>query len=199
MKDGWNVIQSIVGFQVGSSGFSAMSRVAPANLIFAPAHGDRAGACDLSRNYESILKLEACGIAVAALSFGRRPLVGKGVGFVFTDGRLRITTRKPSNDKLIEAVLRGSPIAATFSRPTTHGSLQFKARSARLDEPDKDDYLAAERQRERFFSELIECAYPPGFTERYTAFAPHELIVVEFDPDETFDQTPGPAAGARLR
>jgi hypothetical protein len=90
-------------------------------------------------------------------------------------------------------------VAATFSQPTTHGSVQFKARSARLDDPDREDYLAAQRQRENFSAELVASAYSVEFTERYTAFAPHELVVVEMRPQESFDQTPGPAAGARLR
>lgn len=160
---------------------------------------DRADAGGPAREIEQILELDLCGIALAVVSFDFRPIVGKGVGCVVGDGRLRITTRKPANEKLLEAVQRGSPIAATFSRPTTHGSIQFKARSARLDDPDKEDYLAAQRQRERFSKELISSAYSPEFTERYTAFAPYELVVVEFNPDETFDQTPGPAAGVRLR
>lgn len=148
---------------------------------------------------EPFLELEVCGIALSAVSFDGRPIAGKGVGCVF-DGRcFRITARKPANDKLIEAVFRGSPIAATFSQPTTHGSIQYKARSGRLEDPDKDDYLAAQRQRAKFSAELIASAYSPEFAERYTAFAPHELVVISFSPEETFDQTPGPAAGARLR
>ena len=181
------------------SGSSAMSGMAKSASFLDPASVDRADTPSMPRDVEKILELDVCGIALAALSFDGRPVVGKGAGFVFADGRLRITTRRPANESLVEAVLRGSPIAATFSRPTTHGSIQFKARAARLDEPGRNDYLAAERQREKFSTELIQCAYSPEFTERYTAFAPHELVVVEFDPDETFDQTPGPAAGARLR
>lgn len=147
---------------------------------------------------QPFLDLGVCGIALAAVSVDGRPIVGKGVGCVFDGQGLRITARKPANEQLIEAVLRGSPIAATFSQPTTHGSIQYKARSGHTDDPGKTDLLAAQRQRDRFSAELIASAYSTDFTERYTAFAPHELVVVVFRPEESFDQTPGPAAGARL-
>lgn len=148
---------------------------------------------------EQFLELGVCGIALASVSFDGRPIVGKAVGCVLAGSRLRITARKPANEKLIEAVMRGAPVAATFSQPTTHRSVQYKAGSARLDEPHAEDYAAAERQREKFSAELVASAYSPEFTDRYTAFAPHELVVLELHPDNAFDQTPGPAAGARLR
>lgn len=144
-------------------------------------------------------QLETCGIALAGIAADGRPIVGKGSGSRADGHRLRISFRKPSNEQLIEAVRRGSPIAVTFSQPTTHASIQFKARAARIDDPEKEDLLAAQRQRELFSAELIECAYSAEFAEGYTAFAPHELAVLEFTPEESFDQTPGPAAGARLR
>lgn len=146
-----------------------------------------------------MLDLSACGIALASVSFDRRPMVAKGVGYVETGAYLRVTLRRPPNERLIEAILRGAPVAVTFSQPTTHRSVQFKARDARLEEPDAEDYAAAERQRGKFSAELLDSAYSAEFTDRYTTFAPHELAVIELRPDDAFDQTPGPAAGARLR
>ncbi len=147
----------------------------------------------------TFLDLARCGIALATVSAEGRPVVGKGIGCVVDGDRLRLTLRRSANEALIEAVLLGAPVAATFSQPTTHGSIQFKARTGQLDDPDRADYLAAERQREAFSAELMASAYDTEFTERYTAFAPHELVVVEIVAGESFDQTPGPAAGARLR
>lgn len=154
---------------------------------------------DLPGDIKQYIELDLCGIALASISADGRPIVGKGSGYVLRDGALRITARKPANEELVEAVLRGAPVAVTFSRPTTHGSVQYKAPTARLDDPVAEDYLAATRQRENFSAELIASAYTPEFTEKYTAFAPHELVVVEIIPETAFDQTPGPAAGARLR
>lgn len=152
----------------------------------------------LSSDFQQNSEIDVCGIALAAVTFDGRPIVGKGVGCVVVGRQMRITARRPANEMLIDALLRGSPIAATFSRPTTHGSIQYKATTARVDDAGKDDYLAAQRQRERFAAELLASAYTPEFVERYTAFVPYELIVIEFTPEEKFDQTPGPAAGARI-
>lgn len=162
-------------------------------------NADRADSYRPSSENEKTLDLAACGIALATVSFDGRPIVGKGAGCVVEGATIRITARKPINEKFLEAVLRGAQVAATFSQPTTHRSIQFKARSGQLDDPTAEDYAAAERQRDMFSAELIACAYAPEFTERYTTFAPHELVVLEIRPDDTFDQTPGPAAGARLR
>ena len=176
-----------------------MSKMASASSNTTPLSDDQADAHSSSQRSEAFVDLDLCGIALATMAFDGRPVVGKCVGFVATNDALRVTLRKSANEKLIGAVQLGSPVAVTFSRPTTHGSIQFKARSARIDEPDRDDFLAAQRQRERFSAELVASAYPPEFSDLYTAYAPHDLLVLEFEPEEVFDQSPGPAAGARLK
>ena len=143
--------------------------------------------------------LEASGIALAAAYPGRGPVVGRGAGVRIDGARVRITLRDLPNRPLIEALTLGAPLAATFSQPTTHRSIQIKAARAEIDpDPGPEDAARAAVQAARFGDELRACAYAPEFVRAYTDFAPHELLVVVFVPERVFDQTPGPGAGAAL-
>jgi hypothetical protein len=79
--------------------------------------------------------------------------------------------------ELLDALDAGSDIAAVFSRPSTHATLQLKA--AQATRVTLNAALRADNGR-----------YAQAFAD--------ELMALRFAPDIVFDQTPGPAAGRVL-
>ena len=129
-----------------------------------------------------------------------RPVVGRGLACrIDDDGRMRIVLRRSSNRTLLQALEGGGRIAATFTQPTTHRSIQVKARGAAVAEPGIADGPAAVSQTLAFRRELVDVGYPDMFAAPYVAFEPHELVALDFLPEQAFVQTPGPSAGSPLR
>ncbi len=128
-----------------------------------------------------------------------RPLVGSGVACRVREMSLvRLFADCARNAMLLEAIEAGSAVAATFSRARDHRSIQLKASSARLREPEAEDLPEIARQCAALADELINLGYTRAQALAYTAFDPDGLAVVEFRPKRIFTQTPGPGAGAEL-
>lgn len=106
--------------------------------------------------------------------------------------------RQSSNSALLRAIRDGGGLAATFTKPTTHRSIQLKAGAARIDASAEQDAPAAEAQTAAFGANLVACGYPEEFARAYAAFAPHDLAAIDFVPEQAFVQTPGPGAGSAL-
>ena len=88
-------------------------------------------------------------------------------------------------------------ISATFSVPSTHRTLQFKGTDASIQSLQVDERALIDRYVEQFISAIGPLGFSAEFTRAFFASPPDE-VVIEFTPSEGFQQTPGPAAGARL-
>lgn len=114
-------------------------------------------------------------------------------------GTMRVLLHLDANRPAVTVIAAGAGVAATFSRPSDHRSIQFKARRAEVAEADAADRASLVRQRAAYREALAVCGYPVAFTD---ALIPHDLddlIAIAFVPDEAFVQTPGPGAGDALR
>ena len=128
-----------------------------------------------------------------------RPVVGRAVGCTInSEARVRILVRRSSNARLFQAVEERAPLAVTFTRPTTHRSIQLKAAGAQMAGLAPEDVAAAASQAAALRSELIEDGYTATFATGYCAFAADDLAALDFIPSEAFEQTPGPKAGTPL-
>jgi hypothetical protein len=128
-----------------------------------------------------------------------RPLVGSAVACRVEGMRVvRVFLDRGRNAALVEAVALGSAVAATFSRARDHRSIQLKAHSAALREPESADLPEIARQCTILRDELVDLGYTRPQAAAYTAFDATALSVVEFVPERIFTQTPGPGAGAEL-
>lgn len=144
----------------------------------------------------------ASGVSIVLASCGPagRPVVGRGLACrIGGEGRMRIVLRRSSNHALLDALASGWHIAATFTQPTTHRSIQIKAKGATVSEPEVADGPAVMAQTLAFRRELVDVGYPDIFAATYVAFEPHELVALDFLPEQAFVQTPGPSAGSALR
>ena len=128
------------------------------------------------------------------------PSVMRAVGSRIDDGGRRITAYlgRAQSRQLLANIAASGRLAAVFSQPSTHLTVQFKSRRVRLREPQADDQPYLERYRQSLEQELSVLGFAPLYVQALLAHAPDDLVAVEFEPDEAYDQTPGSRAGSPL-
>ena len=89
-------------------------------------------------------------------------------------------------------------MAVVFTHPASNRALQLKALHARTRNADATDQVVLARYLAAMEKEIAEVGFPPVLTRAMLAHDIADVVAVEFDPSEAFDQTPGPKAGAPL-
>jgi hypothetical protein len=174
--------------------------------------GSTCGICypdryDLLRSNPVILTDEICefvtggvSILLASRNAALMPSVARATGCrALRDERetLRLIISATQAGQLLEDVRESGMISATFTLPKTHRTLQFKGNDAHIASIDAMDRVAIDAYRQAFATVI----WPLGFADRFAqAFlaTPADEVAIEFTPAEAFQQTPGPAAGARI-
>jgi hypothetical protein len=140
-------------------------------------------------------------IALAARDGYGRASVAKCAGCRVSADRRRVTLLLDQHyaAAVVRDLRAGSPVAAVFSEPATHRTLQLKSPAAEL-----GNVTPADREHARQYTEAIVAHIAPlGYSEAglrcYFAHAPEQLVAVTFTPTVAYDQTPGPQAGGRLQ
>jgi hypothetical protein len=129
-----------------------------------------------------------------------RSVIGIGMACRVRDmAEVRVLLSRSANVPLIEAVMHGSAIAATFSRARDHRSIQLKSSQARIGEAAPDDHCEAARQSALLADALMELGYSRAQAEVYAFCNATDLVELAFRPERVFTQTPGPGAGAELQ
>ncbi|MFZ2101246.1 MAG: hypothetical protein WAU86_11845 [Oricola sp.] len=139
-------------------------------------------------------------VVIGVCAPGEAPIAGIGCGCrILPDGRMRLFLMRSHNPSLLAVVERGGGVAATFSWPITHRSIQIKGSRAAVAEPDDEDRDIAVMQHDRLRRDLVEINYSPAFSAAYCRVDPHDIVAIDFTPEAAFAQTPGPGAGAELK
>ena len=149
-----------------------------------------------------LVAMMAAGVSVIVGSrdAGLRPSVMRAVGSrVADDGReVTVYLARRQSRQLIQDIAATGHIAVVFSQPSTHRTLQLKASRAEMRDATPDDapllaaYLAAMER------EIAHVGIPPELTRAMLAHRLDDVVAVRFAPEQAFDQTPGPRAGATL-
>ncbi len=137
---------------------------------------------------------------VSSCDAALRPSLMRAVGSTITpDGRtVTVFMARRQSRKLLQDLAATGRIAVVFSQPCSHRTLQVKADRVQVrpmeaaDRPLLDRYLAAMEQ------ELMAVHVEPPFTRAMLAYTPDDVVAIQFEPADAFDQTPGSRAGARL-
>lgn len=138
-------------------------------------------------------------VVIAARSADGKPIAGVAKACRITpEGRMRLFLDEPANRSLLSAFAEGSPVAATFSAPRNHRSIQVKSFAVRQVDLEEGDLGEIARQIKIFAGELVSANYTPRFAAAYTGYRLEEIVAIEFLPDDAFVQTPGPGAGEQL-
>lgn len=138
-------------------------------------------------------------VIVGSRSLDGRPVAGIALACVIEQsGKVRLLLRAPANTELLHAVENGAGIAATFSEPRTHRSIQLKGLQAHRVPVPPEDYATVARQCRIFRDQLELVGYSASFAALYCTYREEEIVAVEFYPEQAFVQTPGPGAGSEL-
>lgn len=126
------------------------------------------------------------------------PVVSRAYGCLISDRQVVLLVNPDQASEVLEGVSGNGVVAAVFSRPTTHQTLQLKGVDGNVepcsagDRQQVDEYLASLRQ------ELQAVGFHGPFFDGLVAAAYTELVRIRFTPGEAFDQTPGANAGRAL-
>jgi hypothetical protein len=100
--------------------------------------------------------------------------------------------------RLLDAVRATGAIAAVFSEPGSHRTIQLKGADARVAPIAPQDLEMIERYAGAFAAALVPLGYPEQLVRALLWAPPEDYVAVSFGPTQAFDQTPGPRAGAPL-
>ncbi|MDP3619927.1 MAG: pyridoxamine 5'-phosphate oxidase family protein [Ramlibacter sp.] len=149
-----------------------------------------------------IVAMMARGISVIAASRDAlsRPSVMRAVGSLVEDdaGRITIFVSRRQSAQLVQDVSANGHIAVVFSEPATHRTVQLKATNARVRNADATDQPALSRYLASMEIEIARVGYGAHMTRAMLAHRLEDLVAITFAPEQAFDQTPGPKAGAAL-
>jgi hypothetical protein len=168
-----------------------------AELAIRRAHGGPGGA--LTPELKAFCQ-SGVSVIVAACGPGGVPVAGLGYGCSFlADGRMRVLLARSANTGLLGAMGSNGGIAATFTQPSTHRSIQVKGSGATIAAPSGQDRQEAVRQMEGLRRELVGAEYAAPFAAAYCHVDEEDIAAIDFTAEAAFAQTPGPGAGAELK
>jgi hypothetical protein len=139
-------------------------------------------------------------VTVTSRSAALVPSISRAMGCRVIAGKrlkLRVFVSQAQAGDCLDDIRSSGMISATFSKPNTHRTLQFKGTDAAI-QPLSDEDKAALVDYEGKFAEVLA---PLGFDAHFVHCfleSPDDVVAVEFTPSDAFQQTPGPGAGQRL-
>lgn len=139
-------------------------------------------------------------IVLASRSAALVPSIARATGCRIVRGErpaLRIIVSAAHAGELLDDVRNSGRVSATFSRPNTHRAMQFKGSDARIEAIQPEDRSAVAAYLQAFAGVIEPLGFPNEFTRAFHA-SPADEVAIQFTPAEAFQQTPGPAAGARI-
>ena len=114
---------------------------------------------------------------------------------VDAEGR-RIRFVMSADDPAVIDNLQSGRVSLNAADVSTYQSVQLKGRPVVVEAPTASDVELARLQSEAFFAAVHLVDGNP--MELLRRMLPHEMVAVEMIVEESFDQTPGPAAGTAL-
>ena len=152
---------------------------------------------------DDLLAMMARGVSVIVGSCDARkhPSVMRAVGSQVdtATGAVTVFLSRPHARQLLQDIAAGNPVSAVFSQPSTHRTVQVKARVAQLRNAGPEDADTIARYLRAMEGELLHVHIPPELTRAMLAHRFEDLVAVHFQPEQAFDQTPGPQAGRALQ
>ena len=154
----------------------------------------------LDPKHAAFISKDGISINLASCAEGRLPRLARATGVRLSEDGRRVALLVAGQQyaPLLEAVRESRAVAAVFSQPSTHETIQLKAIDAEVQEPVPGDLELVGRYVDGFAAELAALRYPAEVIRAALWCDPAELRVIAFTPTAAFLQTPGPRAGTRL-
>ncbi len=140
-------------------------------------------------------------INIAARHPGGRPAVSRAYGCVLSADRRQVVLFVPREQAaaVLEGIAANGVVAAVFSRPTSHRTLQLKGTDGRIEPCCADDRQQVTAYLESLGAELRQLGHDTPFIASLLAAAEQTLLRACFTPSAAFEQTPGVNAGRPLK
>lgn len=137
---------------------------------------------------------------VASRDDAMRPSIMRAVGSrIRADGQeVTVYLRRSQSAQLLHDIAHTGDIAVVFSVPSTHKTLQLKARQATQRPAHAEDLPVLQAYLRSMTQEVGKVGYGPHYVAAMLAAPLQDVVAVTFTPTAAFDQTPGPRAGAAL-
>lgn len=129
-----------------------------------------------------------------------RPSLMRAVGSRVEAGGQDITVylNRPQSRQLLQDIAATGHIAVVFSEPSTHRTVQLKATRATVRQAGAEDEPVLAAYLRSMEHEIQQVGFAPRVTRAFLAHRLPDVVAVRFTPEQAFDQTPGPRAGAPL-
>jgi hypothetical protein len=139
-------------------------------------------------------------INVAARDAHNVPTLTRALGCRVSADRRCVTLLVPVSDgaRLLDDVRANGAIAAVFSRPSTHQTIQLKGADARIVALEPGDAGLMERYVLALAADLAPLGHPEAYVRAMLGHDDDDVTAVSFTPSAAFNQTPGPVAGSPL-
>ena len=129
-----------------------------------------------------------------------RPSVMRAVGSQVEAGGQDITVylNRSQSRQLLQDIAATGHIAVVFSEPSTHRTVQLKATRAAVRQAGAQDEPVLAAYLQSMEHEIRQVGFEPRVTRAFLAHRLEDVVAVRFTPEQAFDQTPGPRAGASV-
>jgi hypothetical protein len=140
-----------------------------------------------------------CSVVVASHDAQNRPSIALAFGCRLSSDRGRVTVflLELQSHTVLADLRAGRAVSVLFTQSLTTRALQLKASSAREVPLEAGDTAMLDRFALALEQEWSPAAVP-GFTLALMSREGDTLVAFELTPEQAFDQTPGPRAGAPL-
>ncbi|MCE3271035.1 MAG: hypothetical protein K0S57_1432 [Ramlibacter sp.] len=129
-----------------------------------------------------------------------RPSIMRAVGSrVEANGQdITVYLSRSSSRQLLQDIAATGQLAVVFSEPSTHRTVQLKASRSEIRQAVDADAPVLAAYLKSMEHEIQQVGFAPPLTRAMLAHRLDDVVAVRFTPEQAFDQTPGPRAGAAL-
>jgi hypothetical protein len=112
--------------------------------------------------------------------------------------RVTVLMARSQAEPVLAMLRANGRIAAVFSHPVSHRTVQLKGRDAAVEAATPADEAELAPYAAAMAAHLAVYDVPESFTRAMVSCPPGDLVAVSFTPCQAYGQTPGPGAGERL-
>lgn len=139
-------------------------------------------------------------VHVASRDAANVPSVGRGFGCRVATDRSRVTVflSMAQTPDVVRDLRASKRVAAVFSQPSTHRTIQIKGDDATIGTLEDGDLARIAAYADALVRDLQKLGFSEAVGRTLVHCRPADLVAVAFTPKAAFRQTPGPNAGAPL-
>jgi len=139
-------------------------------------------------------------MGIAACSLDAVPVHVRAIGCRISPDRRQVTVFVSALQarQVLQRIRENGAVAAVFTEPSTHRTVQVKGRDAQEVLLDAGDLALVAANRDAFARALQQLGFAWALGATLLACPSDDIVGIRFTPAEAYSQTPGPRAGEPL-